>query len=165
VAVAALCVLAVAEGAVALRADGPGDDLSRLIRDDPRPGIVVDVPVSWRSGIDLVGSSPISPRAMVQQTIHEKQIAAGYIARLDPAMLDRLLARPLYRSLVLRQRDGDIPPGLALPSDDEVVADARRLRAHWIVVWREADRRVNAYLTHIGYRVRAERDGATLYSR
>ena len=97
-----------------LRADPPsGERLARIIGDDRRPGIVVDVPLSWRSGIDLVGSPFLSPRAMVQQTIHHKPIAAGYIARLDRSMLDRLLARPLYRALLIRQGGEEIPPGLA----------------------------------------------------
>ena len=55
-------------GAVALHADPQaGEQLARIIRDDRRPGIVVDVPLSWRSGIDQVGSPFISPRAMVSR--------------------------------------------------------------------------------------------------
>jgi hypothetical protein len=162
--VAGFCVLGVAEGAVALQADSPqGDRLARTIRDDPRPGIVVDVPLSWRSGIDLVGSPLISSRAMVAQTIHGKPIAAGYIARLDRAMLDRLTARPLYRSLLLRQRDGDIPAGLAMPDRKDVIADAERIGAHWIVVWPEADRKILPYLSRLGYRRLAAEDGVVLY--
>ena len=164
--VGALCALALAEGAVALRAPpATGDALARLIRDDPRAGIVVDVPLSWRSGIELVGSSELSPRAMVQQTIHGKPIAAGYIARLDRAMLDRLLERPLYRALLALQGDGDLPPGLVAPSPAEARADARALQAHWIVVWPEADRRVLRFLAELGYRRVGEADGALLYSR
>ena len=114
--VAAVCAVAVTEGAVALRpAEPQGERLARIIRDDPRPGIVVDVPLSWRSGIEEVGSSELSPRAMLQQTIHGKPIASGYIARMDATLLDRLLARPLYRSLLLRQGDGVVPSGLVRP--------------------------------------------------
>jgi hypothetical protein len=102
---------------------------------------------------------------MVQQTIHGKPIAAGYIARLDRSMLDRLAARPLYRSLLLRQGDGDIPAGLDSPNRNDVIADAERLGAHWIVVWPEADRRVLPYLTELGYRRRLAEDGALLYTR
>ena len=40
--------------------------------------------------------------------------------------------------LLLRQRDGDIPR-LELPRDEDVIADARRLEARWIVVWPEAE--------------------------
>ena len=69
--VAGLCAVAVAEGGVALHADPPsGEKLARIIGDDRRPGIVVDVPLSWRSGIELVGFPFLSSRAMVQQTIH-----------------------------------------------------------------------------------------------
>jgi hypothetical protein len=53
------------------------------------------VPLSWRSGIEEVGSPEVSPRVMLQQTIRGKPIAAGYIARLDRAMLRRLLTRPV----------------------------------------------------------------------
>ena len=142
----ALCVGSRGGGRRAARRPSGGEQLARIIRDDRRPGIVVDVPLSWRSGIDLVGSPFISPRAMVQQAIHGKPIAAGYIARLDRSMLDRLTARPLYRSLLLPQGDGDIPAGLDSPNRNDVIADAERLRAHWIVVWPEADRRVLPYL-------------------
>ncbi len=166
VAVVALCACAVAEGAIALHTDRPtGESLARIIRDDPRPGVVVDVPISWQSGVDLVGAPFISARAMSVQTIHQKPIAAGYIARLDRSMLDRLLERPLYRSLVLEHGDGVIPRGLAAPSQDEVVADAGRLGAHWVVVWPEANRRVLGYLERIGYHRRAEDDGVYLYTR
>jgi hypothetical protein len=165
-AVVALCALAVAEGAVELPANGPpGERLARLVEADPRPGVVVDVPLSWRSGIEEVGSPEISPRAMLQQTVHEKPIAAGYIARLDGAMLDRLLDRPLYRSLLLRQRNGEIPEGLDDPSRAEVVDDARALGANWIVVWPEADRAVLPFLGAIGYRRIAEDGGVLLYRR
>ena len=100
---------------------------------------------------------------MVQQTIHGKPIAAGYIARLDRAMLERLIARPLYRSLLLRQGDGDIPPGLDMPARKDVIADAERIGAHWIVVWPEVDRRVLPYLAQLGYRRLAADDGVLLY--
>jgi len=164
--VAGLCVLAVVEGAITLRASpAAGETLAKAIRDDPRAGIVVDVPLSWRSGIELVGSSDLSPRAMVQQTIHGKPIAAGYIARLDRAMLGRLLERPLYRSLLARQGDGDIPPGLDTASRSEALADARALQARWIVVWPEADRAVLPFLDELGYRRVGAADGAFLYSR
>jgi hypothetical protein len=164
--VTAVCAVAVTEGAVAPHpADPQGERLARIIRDDPRPGIVVDVPLSWRSGIEEVGSSGLSPRAMLQQTIHGKPIASGYIARMDATLLDRLLARPLYRSLLLRQGDGVVPAGLSDPGRAEVIADARRLRAEWVVVWPEADRRILPYLAGIGYHPIAAQDGAMLYSR
>jgi hypothetical protein len=102
---------------------------------------------------------------MVQQTIHGKPIAAGYIARLDRSMLERLTARPLYRSLLLRQGDGDIPAGLDQPSRKDAIDDADRLGAHWVVVWPEAGRRVLPYLVELGYTRRASEDGALLYSR
>jgi len=163
---AGLVALAVAEGAVALSpASPPGLELARAIRGDPRPGVVVDVPLSWRSGIQEIGSYEVSPRAMLQQTTHGKPIAAGYIARLDEAMLDRLLSRPFYRSLLLRQRNGELPAGLADPNRAEVVADLRALQAHWVVVWPEADRSLPAFLEELGYR-RTGADGRVLlYSR
>jgi hypothetical protein len=164
--VAGLCGLAIAEGSIALHANRPtGEKLARIIRDDPRRGVVVDVPISWQSGIDLVGPPFISARAMAQQTVHEKPIAAGYIARLDRSMLDRLLDRPLYRSLLLRQGDGDVPSDLEQPTAAMAKEDARRLGAHWIVVWPEADSKILPYLEAIGYRLRLAEDGALLYTR
>lgn len=165
-AVVGLCGLAVAEGAVTVPAKGPpGEKLARLVRDDPRPGIVVDVPLSWRSGIEEIGSYEVSPRAMLQQTTHEKPIAAGYIARLDRTMLERLLMRPLYRSLLLRQRNGEIPDGLEDPARADVLADLRELAARWVVVWPEADRGVLPYLGELGYRLTATDGDVLLYSR
>lgn len=166
VAVGALCALAVAEGAVALHTDPPtGQRLARMIRDDPRSGIVVDVPLSWRSGIDLIGSPFVASRAMMQQTIHGKPTATGYIARLDRSLLERLTSRPLYRALLLRQRDGDIPAGLAMPAREDVLVDVDRLGAHWIVVWPEAGRRVIPYVAALGYRPIGTDDGVLLFER
>jgi hypothetical protein len=80
-------------------------------------------------------------------------------------MLDRLTARPFYRSLLLRQGDGDIPSSLQPADRSEVIADAERLRARWVVVWPEADRGILPYLEAIGYHLIAGDNGALLYGR
>ncbi len=164
--VASLCAMAVVEGAVALHPEPPeGERLARVIADDARSGIVVDVPLGWASASGLFGDWALSARAMARQTIHGKAIASGVIGRSDGPMFDRLLAAPLYRSLFLRQNYGLVPPGLQSPSKHDLMRDAGRLDAHWIVVWTEADRNVLPFLVGLGYRRRAEDDGVLLYTR
>ena len=142
--------------------------LARIIRDDPRPGIVVDVPLSWRSGIDLVGSprcSRLVPWSSRPSTASPSR--RGTSPGLDRTMLDRLLARPLYRSLLLRQGDGEIPPGLEPPSAGG--RDRRRRNASAPIGSSSGRRRTGGsfpYLAELGYhRRRRSDDGALLYGR
>jgi hypothetical protein len=165
--VAALCVAAVAEGAVTMEgdADPEAKRIASLIGDDPRNGIVVDVPLAWADGFTAMGYAPNVSRPLLLQTIHEKPIAFGYISRIDRARWDTLLRHPLYRALLLRQQDGANLPDTSMPSDAAARADARRLPARWVVVWPEADRDVLPFLRRIGYRqVAAGSNGALLYT-
>ena len=165
VAVAGLCGLAIVEGAVAVRGEPPSgaQEIARIIRDDRSDGIVVDVPLSWQSGIELVGAPLAADQAMLQQTIHGKPIASGYIARMDNERVARLIEHPLYRSLLTLQGAGSVAPPMAAPTTAAVVMDARRLQARWIVVWPEADRRVLPLLRSVGYRRAAEANGVLLF--
>jgi hypothetical protein len=80
-------------------------------------------------------------------------------------MYDRLLERPLYRALLLRQGNGEVPPGVDNPSREEAIADARGIGANWVVVWPEADRALLPFLAELGYRRVADDGGVLLYSR
>lgn len=165
-AVACLCAVAVVEGAVAMEGDADPDAkrIAELIADDPRDGIVVDVPLAWADGFSSMGYAPEVSRPLLQQTIHEKPIASGYISRIDRSRYDLLLAHPLYRALLLRQGGGNVPDVTA-PRRAAVVADAKQLKARWIVVWPEADRGVLAFLRQVGFRqVASSPDGVLLYT-
>jgi len=166
-AVACLCVVAMAEGAVAMEGDADPDAkrIAQLIADDPREGIVVDVPLAWADGFSSVGYAPVVSRPLLQQTIHEKPIASGYISRIDRARYDVLLEHPLYRAVLLRQGGGGNVPSGPAPSEAAAKADAERLKARWVVVWPEADRAVLPFLLRVGYRqVAASPDGVLLYT-
>lgn len=149
-----LCGIAVGEGIVTMRgdADPAGKRVARLIADDPRSGIVVDVPLGWSDGFATLGWSPSPSRPLLQQTIHEKPMAAGYISRIDRARYDLLLEHPLYRAILLRQASDKNAPDVRPATERAARADADDLRARWVVVWPEADRRVLPFLRRIGYR-------------
>ena len=168
VAVVGICLVAVLEGTVTMRgdADPEGKRIARLIADDPRDGIVVDVPLAWADGFSSVGYGPSVSRPLLQQVIHEKPIASGYISRIDRARYDLLLEHPLYRALLLRQVSPQSAPAVRAATARAARADAERLRARWVVVWPEADRRVLPFLRRIGYRQVPGGDGrVVLFTR
>ena len=164
VAVAGVCLLAVLEGMVTMRgdADPEGKRIARLIADDPRDGIVVDVPLAWADGFSSMGYGPSVSRPLLQQVIHEKPIASGYISRIDRARYDLLLEHPLYRALLMRQVARESAPEVRPATARAARNDADRLRARWVVVWPEADRRVLPFLRQIGYRRVPGGDGRVL---
>jgi Dolichyl-phosphate-mannose-protein mannosyltransferase len=167
-AVVSLCAVAVAEGAVTMEGDADPDAkrIARLIADDPRNGVVVDVPLAWADGFSSMGYAPAVGRPLLQQTIHEKPIASGYISRIDRSRYDVLLEHPLYRAMLLLQDAGRTAPDVPSPSEAAVRADAERLNARWVVVWPEADRGVLPLLRRVGYRqVAASPNGVLLYTR
>jgi hypothetical protein len=128
--------------------------------------VVVDVPLAWADGFSSMGYAPAVGRPLLQQTIHEKPIASGYISRIDRSRYDVLLEHPLYRAMLLLQDAGRTAPDVPSPSEAAVRADAERLNARWVVVWPEADRGVLPLLRRVGYRqVAASPNGVLLYTR
>jgi hypothetical protein len=115
-------------------------------------GVVVDVPLGFRSGLGNVGMQAGPP--MVWATYHGRPIATGFGARTAPWRLQALAEMPLYRDILALQSGspgGDVAEGRE---------SALELRARWVVVNGEYPA-VVAYLTDVGY-VEIGRDGGVV---
>lgn len=87
--------------------------LDALLR-DPDPGAVLEVPLGLRDGFGETGT--LDPSAMWLQTIHERPIAGGFVARLPRDAAARYLREPALAPLLER-------------SSNPIGGDARALTA------------------------------------
>ena len=105
-------------------------------------GVVVDVPLGFRSGLGNVGMQAGPP--MVWATYHGRPIATGFGARTAPWRLQALGEMPLYRDILALQSGGaqfDVLEGRE---------SALGLGARWVVVNGDYPS-VVAYLAEVGY--------------
>jgi hypothetical protein len=131
-------------------------DVYEIVADDPGDGLVVDVPLGFRSGFHTIGDQ--QGPAMVWATRHGHPIATGVGARTLTSRLEALAAIPLYRDLLALQDDP------AAPADPVAGRrSAEELDARWVTV---TGRRpaVDDYLAAIGYQPVAT-DGDTRLHR
>ncbi|MDX6647584.1 MAG: hypothetical protein QOK40_3311 [Miltoncostaeaceae bacterium] len=166
-AVAGLAVFGVVEGAMTLKGDLPIDDpvITAPIRGDRSDSIVVDAPLGWASGASLVGQVYPASRAMLRATQHGHRIAAGYVARISPVRLGRLLSHPLYLEILRLQgrNEGTPLPTCPAVTPGSAARDAVALDARWVVLWPDADRALVPFLGEVGYVRQAESRGVILY--
>ena len=73
-------------------------------------GAVLDVPVGIRDGFGPVGVFDAS--ILYFQTLHEKPIATGYVARLPPAVRQRYDTSPVMQTLFQLSAGGESPQSL-----------------------------------------------------
>ena len=108
----------------------------RPIADDPRPGAVLELPLSWSSGTEAVGTSDFT--FFFHQTVHGRPIFSGHASRYPHNRLTKLREQPLLGSLMAIQ-EGRRVPFTQTESDRAFV---REEGIHWVVVnWRLARQR------------------------
>lgn len=127
-----------------------------IIAQDESDGVVVNVPLGFRSGIGNVGTQEGPP--MVWATFHGHPIATGFGTRTSVWRLEALRAEPLYHDLLILQGfevDGTVNPATGQ-------ASAMDLRAEWVAV-NGSFPSVESYLTQIGYSEVGQDLGVTLF--
>ena len=92
-----------------------------------RQGIVVELPLGVRDGLDTVGH--FDHRALIHQTVHGQPIAGGAVARLPERVKRAYAEHPAFASL-MSWPVGDLPENLA--------ADLRATGVNYVVVNRDA---------------------------
>lgn len=97
----------------------------RIIRDDPRPVRVLDLPFGLRDGLTSHGNTTAAWQ--YYQTLHEKPILGGYLSRLPSGDVDYYWSRPLLKTLMTLSAGHPVGPA----SRDRAIASARELRGEY----------------------------------
>ena len=86
-----------------------------MLRDRPEPGAVCELPLGIRDGFG--GRGMFDDRVLFYQTIHQRPIAGGFIARLSPAVAAMYENDPLLAALLsLSDTRTAITPTRSLPN-------------------------------------------------
>ena len=100
---------------------------------------------------------------MLRATEHGHPIAGGYVSRLDPERVRRLVEQPFYRDLLALGPEA--PLGSPKPDPAGGAEDARRLNVRWVIAWPDASAPTLDYLRRAGFVPVHTVDGIRLYRR
>lgn len=128
--------------------------------DTRAPGSVLELPVGIRDGFGERGR--LDPMAQWAQSVHERPLVGGFVARLPPSVTAAYAADPVLAPLL------DLSAGRTRPDLDVAWARtvAPRLRAlgiHWVVLRRDAPELVQALVQQPGFSRVAEGDARAVY--
>jgi hypothetical protein len=132
--------------------------LDRAIAADRSQSLVVDVPLSWRSGTTEVGPG-FPAEALVEATLDGHPRAIGYASRLPKPVAAALLHHAFYADLLKIQAGRDVPAS-AIPA---AIADTWRLDVGWVLVWAKVTPRLGVFLAETGFSFRYRVDGTSVY--
>jgi len=93
-------------------------ELHRIIRDDPEPVRVLNLPFGLKDGLSERGS--FSARSQYFQTVHEKRLIGGYLSRLPDDAIARYRRHPVVRVLLRLSEGRALEPGM----EEEALAAA-----------------------------------------
>ena len=102
--------------------------LYETLRERPEPGAVCELPLGIRDGFGQRGTW--DDRTLFYQTIHERPLVGGFVARLSPSLVAAYDHDPLLSAL-LRLSSPSMHGEAGPPLPDRAVA-ARQLRADHI---------------------------------
>ena len=134
-----------------------------VLRERPEQGAVVELPLGFGDG--LGGVTPVDNRAMLAcQTVHERPLVGGFVARLPPRVLAAYRADPLLAGW-LRLSGGASFDDVKLPTREEAAMLMRAANTAFIVVdRRHASEALQQYVaTELPATKILERDGLVLY--
>jgi hypothetical protein len=92
----------------------------RIIRSDPRPVRVLNLPFGLKDGLNERGA--FSARYQYFQTVHEKRLIGGYLSRLPDDAIPRYRQHPVIRVLLRLSEGRALEPGM----EEEAFAAAPR---------------------------------------
>jgi hypothetical protein len=90
----------------------------RIIRNDPRPVRVLNLPFGLKDGLNERGA--YSARYQYFQTVHEKRLIGGYLSRLPDDAIPRYRRHPVIRVLLRLSEGRALEPGM----EEEALAAA-----------------------------------------
>jgi hypothetical protein len=103
-----------------------------IVRDDPRPVRILELPFGVRDGISSEGN--FSALYQFHQTVHGKRLIGGYLSRVSARRLREIKASPMLRGLLTLSEGRSLPPGEsdALVAGGPAFIEATQLA--WVVV-------------------------------
>jgi hypothetical protein len=102
----------------------------------PHPGTVLELPLSWSSGTEALGTEDFG--FFFHQTVHGRPIFSGHASRYPRGRLAKLRTQPLLGNLMAIQLGRRVL--WTFPEDDRAFAREQGIR--WVVVnWRLARHR------------------------
>lgn len=93
----------------------------RSLRHAPKPGAVCELPMGLRDGFGESGS--LDEAVLLHQTIHERPIVGGFVARLQPSIARTYEATPVIRSFLRLSAGGQV-------SNDDLLLTPSQAAAH-----------------------------------
>jgi hypothetical protein len=107
-------------------------EVHRIIRNDPRPVRVMNLPFGLKDGLSERGV--YSARYQYFQTVHEKRLIGGYLSRLPDDAIARYRRHPVVRVLLRLSEARPLEPGM----EEEALAAApefvERMQLGYIVL-------------------------------
>jgi hypothetical protein len=128
-----------------------------------RPGAVCELPLGLRDGFGETGS--LDEAVLFHQTVHERPIVGGFIARLPPALGRRYDTIPVIRSFLRLSSGGDVASeDMGLPPANAAAALASTGIAYVVLDRRRAGAELVRYVeSGILLRPMKEEDGRAFY--
>jgi hypothetical protein len=102
-----------------------------VLRSRPEVGAVLDVPLGIRDGFGELGA--LDTRILWYQTIHERPVVGGFVARLAPSIERVYQADPLLSAL-LRASSRGADDAVSLPTPDVAVQSLRQMHVAFVVL-------------------------------
>lgn len=109
-------------------------DVYDIVRDDPRPVRILELPFGVRDGVSSEGD--FSARYQFHQTVHGKRLMGGYLSRVSSQRKREVRTSGILRALLA------LSEGRTLPADELRALEARapeflaRTNLGWVVVHR-----------------------------
>jgi hypothetical protein len=103
-----------------------------VIAADPVPGPVLDLPLTWGSGVTGFGAD--SQLSLFYQTVHGRPVFSGLTSRLPERTFDQLFALPLVGSAMRIQLGCPVPPELLPEAQGAARGFAERVGLRYAVL-------------------------------
>lgn len=108
----------------------------QVLRNRSEDGTVLELPLGIRDGFGVRGS--FDDRVLFYQTIHQRPLVGGFVARLPATLVAAYQADPLLGNLLrLSSAGAATDPDIEPPSAEKVADSLRTNGIRWIVVNRE----------------------------
>jgi hypothetical protein len=103
-----------------------------VIRHDPRPVSVLELPFGLKDG--LVDNGRFSPGAQFRQTSHGKPLIGGYLSRVSDRTRERYLSLPITAALITLSEGRPVSPADRAAAIASVGAFERDVRLGYVVI-------------------------------
>lgn len=103
-----------------------------VVRDDPRPVRVLELPFGVRDGVDSEGA--FSARYQYHQTYHGKRLIGGYLSRVSQRRFREISSLPTLHALQVLSEGRTLTDGERADADEHIDAFLGRANLGWVVM-------------------------------